>query len=142
MFRLSDCSEENVTEIARTRQRHCRRASLATLLSGFVLLFALGIGAIQAYPHEITPILCDGVDDDVGTSSFWALPDDGIKDFSKHQKAFRQVVSDVIGPSSISRLSGATRSPQLVPREQHPPPLKRPPSAERRRSGTSAADPD
>jgi hypothetical protein len=70
------------------------------------------------------------------------LPNDGIKDFSKHEKAFGPSVGEVIGSRSISRLSAAARSPLLLPCEEHHPPRRRLPTAERRPSGNSSTDPD
>jgi hypothetical protein len=131
------------TALTSRRSANGRGARLAAFLSSLVFAFALGIGAIQHYSYEITPIFWDGVDEDAAVPFLWALPSDGIKDFSKHEKTFISwKPGEVIGSGSVNALSATTRSAVLIARTQHPLPLKLLPSAERRASGNASPDPD
>jgi hypothetical protein len=87
----------------RTPRTTRRRARLEASLNGLLFLFAVWLGAIRAYSYEINPIFCDGIDDHVGASSLCALPNNGTKDFSKHERTFGPSVAGVIGSRSIER---------------------------------------
>jgi hypothetical protein len=129
------------TALTSRRSANGRGARLAAFLSSLVFAFALGIGAFQHYSYEITPILWDDVDDDATASFLCALPNDGIHDFSKYEKRFAGSMHERTQSRAGEPLSVATRFP-LAPREQHPTPLKRLPSAERRAPNNSSIDPD
>jgi hypothetical protein len=129
------------TALTHRRSAHGWGARLAAFVSTLGIAFMLGIGAIPDY--EITPGFSDGVDEDAAVPFLWALPSDGIKDFSKHEKTFISwKPGEVIGSGSVNALSATTRSAVLIARTQHPLPLKLLPSAERRASGNASPDPD
>jgi hypothetical protein len=132
-----------VAQIALTRRRSAYGwgARLAAFLNSLGFAFALGIGAIQECSYESTPIFSNGIGDDTALPLLCALPNEGIKDFSKQEKAFSWNPGEVIGSRAVDALSAITRSASLMCREQHPLPLKLLPSAEPRASGNSSTDP-
>ncbi len=56
------------------------RACLIVSVASLALLYAFWVRVAQAYSYEVTPIVCDGVDDDAIAPMFCALPEDGTKD--------------------------------------------------------------
>lgn len=116
------------------RRASGRRGRVTVPLSELLFLFAVGLSAIQDYSYEIAPM--DGVD-----YAAAALPNDGVKDFSKHEKAFRRNPGEVVGSRSVDALSATARSALLKCRDQHPLPPKLLPSPERRASGNASTDP-
>jgi len=133
--------KRDVAQIQLTRRRWANGcgARLAAFLSSLVFAFALAIGAIQDNSYELAPM--DGVDYDAAPPFLGALRNEGIKDFSKHEKAFRRNPGEVVGSRSIDALSATARSALLKCRDQHPPPPKLLSSPERRASGNASTDP-
>jgi hypothetical protein len=126
-----------VAQIQLTRRRWASGsgARLAAVRS-LVVAFAVGIGALQDYSYEVTPTFSDGVAPDAAV-----LPNEEIKDFLKHEKAFTWSPGEIVGSRSVDALSATTRSALLKCRDQHPMPSKLLPSPERRASGNASTDP-
>ena len=132
-----------MAQTAPTRRRSARGwgARLAGFLSSLIFPCALAIGAIQDYSSEITPIFWDGVDDDAVVPLLSALPNDGMKDFSKREKVFGRNVGELIGSRSVASVSTATRAAWQIRREPRLLHQKRPPSVEYRASREPVPDP-
>jgi hypothetical protein len=101
---------------------------------------AVGIGAIQDYCYEITPSFSDSVDDGATGPFLLALPNNGMKDLSKH-KTLIPSAEHLVASKSVDRLSAAAQSTRLTFRNQYCLPLKRSPFAERRASESSSHRP-
>ena len=122
-------------QLTRRRWASGSGARLAAVRS-LVFAFALGTGALQNYPNEVTPTFSDGVAPDAAV-----LPNKEIKDLLKHEKASRWSPGEIVGSRSVDALSATTRSALLKCRDQHPPPPKLLSSPERRASGNASTDP-
>jgi hypothetical protein len=106
---------------------------LASLIAP-ALLWAFVINVLQAYPYDVTPILCEDVADDADTPLDCYVLEDCTKDTQSDARR---------APARGKEVATTTLRPRLAPARAGPPtrlgsvrlPLKRPPS---QRAGSSA----